>query len=78
MVTVGFTSRNLRDIRRAISGMRTLGRIILTLVTIAMFWPATRLIIAAFKRSEPPMEIIKEAAFYTVVLVVIGWLYRRL
>ena len=58
--------------------MRLLGRIVLTLATIAMFWPATRLIVAAFERSQPPMQIIKEAAFYTVVLVVIGWLYRRL
>ena len=58
--------------------MKTFGRIVLTLATIAMFWPATRLIVAAFRRSEPPMDIIKEAAVYTVVLVVIGWLYRRL
>ena len=58
--------------------MRTLGRIVLTLATIAMFWPATKLAVAAFKRSEPPLDIIKEGILYTVVLVVIGWLYRRL
>jgi hypothetical protein len=55
-----------------------MGRIVLTLVTFAMFWPATRLIVAAFKRTEPPLDIIKEAAVYTVVLIFLLWLYRRL
>ena len=64
--------------RVACIGMRNFGRIVLTFSIIVMFWPATRLAIAAFKRSEPPLDIIKQGIFYTVVLVVIGWLYRRL
>jgi hypothetical protein len=58
--------------------MRTFGRIVLTFATIAMFWPVTRLAVAAMKHSEPPLDIIKEGIFYTVVLMVIGWFYRRL
>lgn len=52
-------------------------RIVLTLLTVLMLWPSARLTIAAFKRSQPPMAIIKEAALYTVILLVIRWLYRK-
>ena len=52
-------------------------RIVLTLLTVLMLWPSTRLVVAAFKRSEPPMAVIKEAVIYIVILVVIRWLYRK-
>jgi len=43
-----------------------------------MLWPACRLMMASFKRTEPPSRIISEAIIYIVIMCVISRIYRKL
>ena len=58
--------------------MRVVGKIVLGVATVAMLWPACRLMMASFKRSEPPSRIISEAIIYIVIMCVISRIYRKL
>ncbi len=58
--------------------MRNLGKIVLGAATLAMLWPATRLLVAAVKRTERPSRIATEAAVYLVIMFVISRIYRKL
>src|SRR6185437_13361300 len=58
--------------------MRTLGKIVLGLATFAMLWPASQLMIASLKRTEPPSKIIAQAIACIVVMFVISRVYRKL
>ena len=58
--------------------MKMLGKIVLGAATFAMIWPATRLIIASWKRTEPPSKIITEAIVYIGIMFVISRIYRKL
>jgi len=43
-----------------------------------MLWPACRLMMASFKRTESPSRIISEAIIYIVIMCVISRIYRKL
>jgi len=58
--------------------VKILWKIILGAVALALLWPASRLMIASFNRTEPPSRIISEAAVYLVVMFLICRIYRKL
>ena len=58
--------------------MRVVGKIVLGVATVAMLWPASRLMMASWKRTEPPSRVISEAIIYIVIMCVISRIYRKL
>jgi hypothetical protein len=58
--------------------MKTLGRLLLIVVTAYLLAQAARLIVLAFRRSETPGRIMAEAAVYLVVMFIVSRLYRRI
>ena len=53
-------------------------KIVLGAATVAMLWPASRLMMASLKRTEPPSRVISEAIIYIVIMCVISRIYRKL
>jgi len=58
--------------------MRVVVKIVLGAATVAMLWPASRLMMASLKRTEPPSRVISEAIIYIVIMCVISRIYRKL